>query len=89
MQRLIKLAATKEGLVNIRSELTNVDMFTNFINCCLMHLNMSIQWRYHVYTTHISDMFTVSDRALCVLVILDYSEDLIRVYNKGEKLSMK
>ena len=34
-------------------------------------------------------MFTVSDEALCVLIIENHCEDLIRVYDRGEQLSRK
>ena len=79
MHALVKLAATKDGLDNHGSEKNNTDMFTTFVTYCLIHLTTSIQWRYHAYNTNISDMFTVSDEALCVLIIENHSESLIRV----------
>ena len=89
MYKLVKLASTKEGLENMGKEKNNHSMFATFVNYCLIHLTTSVQWRYHACNTYISDMFTVSDKALCVLIIENNSEDFIHVYNRGVKPNRK
>ena len=83
MYELVKLATTMEDLVNLRTEKKNISMFTSFVNYCLIHLTTSVQGRYYASKIHISDMFTVFDEALCVLIIENHSEDVIRVYDQG------
>ena len=36
MYELVKLAATKEGLENLKTEKKNIIMFTTFVNYCLI-----------------------------------------------------
>ena len=89
MHSLVKMAADKEDLVNLRGETTNTDLFKTFVNYCLIHLTPSVQWRYHAYNTNISDIFTVSDEALCMLIIENHANDFIRIHDGGVKLSRK
>ena len=43
MYSLVKMAAAKDGLVNLRGETTNDDLFTTFVNYCLIHMTTSVQ----------------------------------------------
>ena len=79
----------KDILENIRKEKNDHSMFATFVNYCLIYVTTSVQWRYHACNTNISDILTVSDKALCILITENNSEDFIRVYDRGVKLSRK
>ena len=89
MYNLVKRASTKEGPENIRKEKNNHSIFATFVNYCLIHSTMSVQWKYYTCDTNILDMFTVSDKALFILIIKNNSEDFICVYDCGVKLNRK
>ena len=76
MHSLMKIVAAKDGLVNLRDETTNAHLFTTVVNYCLIYLTTSVQLRYHAYNTTISDIVTVSDEALCVLIIENHADSL-------------
>ena len=82
LNELVALAATKDGLVNLRCE-KNTETFTTFVNYSLIHLTLSITWRYQAYNTNISQLFTESDEVLCILIIENNCEDLIRGFKQG------
>ena len=88
LNELVTLAATKDGLVNLRCE-KNTETFTTFVNYCLIHLTSSITWRYQAYNTNISQLFTESDEALCILIIENNCEDLIRGFKQGTIVERK
>ena len=48
-----------------------------------------MNWRYKAYSTLISDIFTDSDEALCMLLIENNASDYVKVMNNMTKISRK
>jgi hypothetical protein len=48
-----------------------------------------MNWRYKAYSTLISDIFTDSDEALCMLLIENNASDYVKVMNNKTKISRK
>lgn len=89
MINLVKKAAEKDGLINLRVETNNSDNFSTFVNYCLINLTSSVTWRYRAYNTIISDIFTVSDEALCILLIENLSYDFIQTHETKKEVNRK
>ena len=80
MHSMVKIVTAKEGLMILRCETTNDNPFKTFMNYYLTHMTTSVQWRYHAYSTNITDIFTVSDEVLCVLTVENHANDLIYIH---------
>ena len=89
IKKLIEMAATAEGLVNMRVKLDQSDLFDTFVNFCLVHFTTSLNWRYKSYNTNISDIFSDSDEGLCMLILENNAQDFLKVYSTGNALSRK
>ena len=66
MMKVIDIAVAGEGLEKLRTKEENIDLFHTFVSYCLINLMTSINWRYKACSAMISDIFTESDKALCV-----------------------
>ena len=55
------MAATSEGLVNIRVK-DQRDLFDTFVNYCLVNFTILLNWRYKAYNTNLSNIFSKSDK---------------------------
>ena len=75
MMKIIEIAVNGEGLENLRTNEENIDLLHTFVSYCLIHFTTSINWRYKACSTVISDIFTESDEALCILLIENNAED--------------
>ena len=47
----------------------NFGEFITFVNLCLVHFTTSQTWRYKYYNTDISNIFTVTDGILAILLL--------------------
>ena len=54
---------------------------------CLIPFTTSINWRYSVCSVVISDIFTESDEALCILLIENNAEDYDIMHRKQKEVS--
>ena len=89
MKKLVEMAATAEGLVNMRVNLDQSDLFDTFVNYCLVNFTTSLNWRYKSYNTNISEIFTDSDEGLCMLILENNAQDFLKVCSTGNALSRK
>ena len=89
ISKLVTLAAGDTGLIHLREDIGNLDLLQTFINYCLFHFCTSMNWRYKAYSTLISDIFTDSDEALCMLLIENNASDYVKVMNIKTKISRK
>ena len=87
ISKLVTLAAGDTGLIHLREDIGNLDLLQTFINYCLFHFCTSMNWRYKAYSTLISDIFTDSDEALCMLLIENNASDYVKVMNNKTKIS--
>ena len=67
----------------------NIDLFRTFVSFCLIHFTTSINWRYKACNMAISDIFTESDEALCILLIENNADDYARMYCEKRKIGRK
>ena len=89
ISKLVTLAAGDTGLIHLREDRGNLDLLQTFINYCLFHFCTSMNWRYKAYSTLISDIFTDSDEALCMLLIENNASDYVKVMNEKTKIPRK
>ena len=86
MKKIIDIAVEGEGLENIRCKMEMFDMFQTFVSYCLIHFTTSINWRYKACNTCISEIFTDSDEALCILLIENNADDYAKMYREQRKI---
>ena len=89
IKKLVEMAATPEGLVNMRVKLDQRHLFDTFVNYCLINFTTSLNWRYKSYNTNISEIFSESDEGLCMLILENNAEDFLKVNSTGCALSRK
>ena len=89
MKNIVELAATSEGLVNMRVNLDQSDIFDTFVNYFLANFTTSLNWRYKSYNTNISDIFSESDEGLCLLILENNAQDFLTVVSTGSTISRK
>ena len=82
---LVNKAFRFEGLVNLMVGAYNIEVFQVFINYYLIHFSTSMNLRYKAYNTLISDIFTESDKELCILLLENNVEDYAKIYDKERK----
>ena len=78
---IINVTLMEEGLLKLRTNMDNLDLFQPFINYCLIYFTTSINWRYTASNTCISDFFTETDEVLCKL-LENNAEDYKRTYDE-------
>ena len=89
MMKIINCTITGEGLENLRTKLENIDMFHTFVSYCLIHFTTSINWRYKACSVVVSEIFSESDEALCILLIENNAEDYARMHREQRKITRK
>ena len=89
MMEVVKIAAEGVALQDIRTNYENMSLFKTFVNLCLIHFTTSISWRYKACDSVISDIFTVTDEALCILFLENNADDYVRVYQEKKKIDRK
>ena len=88
MMKLIKLAKDG-GLEKLRMKSENIDLLQTFVSYCLIHFTTSLYWRYNACNVVISEIFTASDEALCILLIENNAEDYAKMFQEQKKVSRK
>jgi len=88
-RKLIELAANKTKFEGMRCDVENKEVFRTFVNICLIHFCSSINWRYTAYNTVVSDIFTESDEAFCMLLLENNVDDYGLLVNLDRQLTRK
>ena len=83
------MVATSEGLVNMRVNSDHSDIFDTFVNYFLVKFTTSLNWRYKSYNTNISDIFSISDEDICILILENNAQDFLAILSTGSTLSRK
>ena len=89
MMKLIKIAKDGNGLEKLRTKSENLDLLQTFVSYCLIHFTTSLYWRYNACNVVISEIFTASDEALCILLIENNAEDYAKMYQEQKKVTRK
>ena len=89
MKKVIDLAVEGEGLENLRCNIEMLSIFQTFVSYCLIHFTTSMNWRYKACNSCISDIFTESDEALCILLIENNADDYAKMYREQRKIGRK
>ena len=89
MKKVIDLAVEGEGLENLRCNIDMLETFRTFVSYCLIHFTTSMNWRYKACNSNISDIFTESDEALCILLVENNAEDYAKMYQEQRKIGRK
>ena len=89
MMKLIDIAKEGSGLEKLRTKSENIDLLETFVSYCLIHFTTSLYWRYNACNVVISDIFTASDEALCILLIENNAEDYAKMYQEQKKVTRK
>ena len=79
---IINATIMEEGLLKLRTNMDNLDLFQSFVNYCLIHFTTSMNWRYKACNTCISEIFTETDEALCILLLENNAGDYKKTYNE-------
>ena len=89
MMKVIEIAVAGEGLENLRTKEENINVLDTFVSYCLIHFTTSINWRYKACSAVISDIFTESDKALCILLIENNANDYAKIHREQRKINRK
>ena len=83
MMKITSIAISGQGLENLRTKSENIDLLHIFMSYCLIHFTTSINWRYNACNIVISEIFTESDEAMCILLIENHAEVMLKcIVNK-------
>ena len=66
-----------------------LEIFRTFGSYCLIHFTTSMNWRYQACNSCISDIFTESDEAWCILLIENNADDYAKMYWEQRKIGRK
>ena len=89
MNNVIDIAVQGDGLENLRCTQDNIIPFRTFVSYCLIHFTSSTNWRYKACNSNISQIFTESDEALCILLIENNAEDYAKMFREQRKINRK
>ena len=89
MMKIINIAKDGNGLENLRKKSENIGLLQTFVSYCLIHFTTSINWRYNACNIVISEIFTESDEAMCILLIENHAEDYAKMHREQIKVSRK
>ena len=64
----------------------DADLFRTFVEFALIHFASCTTWRYKCYNTPVSQIFTVSDEALAMLLLENSMQDLKWIIRREEKM---
>ena len=88
-RKLIELAGNKTKFEGMQCDVKNRAVLSTFVNICLVHFCSSMNWRYTVYNTVVSNIFTESDEALCILLLENNEDDYKKMVDFKRKLTRK
>ena len=63
----------------------NIELFQTFVSYCLIHFTTSLNWQYKACSVVISEIFTVSDEALCILLLENNAADYAVMHKEQRK----
>ena len=73
----------------MRCDVENKAVFSKFVNIYLVHFCSSMKWCYTAYNTVVSDIFTESDEAVCILLLENDVDDYTQLVDLKRKLMRK
>ena len=85
INELLTVGCSDEGLLSLRTNKDYYDEFETFVNFCLVHCVTSMDWRYNACHNVISEIFSVTDEAFCILLL----ENNLFDYRKAAELKRK
>ena len=85
INELLMVGCSDEGLLSLRTNKDYYDEFETFVNFCLVHFVTSMDWRYNACNNVISDIFSVTDEAFCILLLENNLVDYQKAAEKKEK----
>ena len=59
--KLVELTADDDGLIHLGVGASDTGLFQTFIDYCLIHFIIFINWKCKAYATLVLDIFTESD----------------------------
>ena len=89
MMKIIEIATNGEELENLRNNVEKIELFKTFVNYCLIHFTTSMNWRYKACDSLISDIFTESDEALCILLLENNASDYAKMHREQRTVGRK
>ena len=82
LMKIIDIAISGQGLENLRTKSENIDLLHTYVSYCLIHFATSINWRYKACNVVISEIFTESDEAWCILLIENNAENYAKMHRE-------
>ena len=89
MKKIIDIAVAGDALQNLRQEPGNFEIFETLVSFCLINFTTSFNWRYNAYSVGISEIFTPSDEALCILLLENNAADYVKMHDEQRKINRK
>ena len=86
---IVDMAAKGKTLENLRQKSDGFELFDTFVSICLIHFTTSYNWRYNASSLAISDIFTPSDEALCILLLENNAADYVIMSREQRKINRK
>ena len=88
-KNIVDVAVTGDALQNLRQESDIIELFETFVSYCLIHFTTSINWQYNTSLVVISDIFTPSNEALCILLLENNATDYVKMHDEQRKINRK
>ena len=73
----------------MRCDVENKAVFRKFVNIYFLHFSRLMNWRYTAYSTDVSDTFTESDEAFCMLLLENNVDDYKQLVDLKRHLTRK
>ena len=89
MKNIIDIVVAGDALQNLRAESENTQLFETFASYCLIHFMTSYNWWYNASLVVISNIFTVSDEALCILLLENNAADYAIMHREQRKINRR
>ena len=74
---IIDMAVAGDALQNLRQKSEYIQLFEISVSLCLIHLTTLYNWQYDASSVVISDIFTPSDKGLCILLLENNATDYV------------
>ena len=89
INELFSVILSDEGLLSLRTNEDYYDEFETFVNFCLVHFVTSMDWRYTACNNVISEIFSVTDEAFCILLLENNLFDYRKAAEEKRKIARK
>ena len=67
----------------------NIELFQTFISYYLIHFTTSLSWQYKTCSVVISEIFTVLDESLCILLLENGAAEYAVMHKEQRKINRK